>query len=1245
MTGTTSPFDDPMGLALIDEARERGYIDADAHRRACRESDETGHPPAQVLLRLGLLDVDQLAALIRPIATGVDPDRGDQPAEASDRSSSGRYRAGEEIGRGGMGEVLVAHDRNLHREVALKRLSPAALRRETAIPRFVEEARVTARLDHPNIVAVHELGATDDGCPFFAMRRIAGESLSSIIKRLAAGDAEARRRYGLNRRAQIFLSVCNAVAYAHAQGVLHRDLKPQNVMVGAFGEVLVVDWGLAGLSGTWDAGGDDAMATRTESGRLTREGTVMGTPGYMAPEQARSATEEIDQRSDVFGLGAILYELVALRPPRDGRTAAELIEQAIAGRTVPLADARSAGVLVPGALEAIVDKAMAHHRDDRYASVEELTGDIEAYLGGFPVSAQTVGLIGRGWKWARRHAAISAAVGVALLAIGGSLGAVMTVSSAARRREAARLRVRIAELENEAFVGASEPGDDARSPFTVKTELLQSVRELRRLAPDDPSARSALIDVTCDLAMRIDRDRGSSMAELLLDEARGAGLDPEREQFERWRIARERSEREQETIRRVEDLLEQARVTSAPLRPDPGELHDVAAEATPRVVGILIRAIFGKPWERLVAIDLLGMIGDARTKAIVDAPGIGEAVQLDLGTGGIDASETERHRSRLVALHRRVRDRWLGGGATEIRLDAVEALTLKALAVPVRRTNWHYHVFDPRMEAVAIARALGRLRDPRAKEALDARRWEAGYRSLYWRLTDAGHRRVPLPGAPDEPLSADGLRERALLTLGHGDHAAALTALDEAIALAPPADLAELHLLRGLAREASEQPDGALADLDRAVTAAIDPRDAAEGRTERARLRLAAGEVDAALADLAAIPEEALSPRALALRGAARHARGEPAAALEDLERALALDPLLATSQLERGHVLVALGRVAEAGLAFAEAARLDPTLAEAPIELSRVQTAHGMTEAAIAASTAALLADPDRAHLAWLRRHEAMSTTPLDAEWFVQQRLNAVQYAIELRPSSPEALVMRARLNVANPSRAIVAIADLTKALSVRPGHAEAHLLRARASAYMGNQDPALDDAARALAKRADWIEARLFRAELRRDKADLPGSWTDVRRALELDPELPDAYRVLGTVLLKLGDPDGAIAAFENGLARAGSLGEPFASRLVERLSEGLVDAYLHRARRRHALHRDPRGARADAWMAIEAWPEAHLPWGYFARLLRDAGDVEGLREALSKVPDGRADIREYLEAMIREATEPDGGANEEE
>lgn len=262
------------------------------------------------------------------------------PDQSPGKRPPGRYIVMGEIGRGGMGVVLEGWDVQLGREIAIKVLLREYKERPDAFRRFLEEARIASRLQHPGIVPIHELGLSPDNRPFFAMRLVHGQTLKQIMRRREDSSAD------LPRLLNVFLQVCQAVAYAHSQGVIHRDLKPANIMVGAFGVVNVMDWGLAKVLGEPDL--PDALAAAQMAAEMshnrdyfkttpfdwelpgTQVGTVFGTPAYLPPEQARGEIGRVDKRADVFGLGSILCEMLTGHPPYTGIDGRDIYRKAVA---------------------------------------------------------------------------------------------------------------------------------------------------------------------------------------------------------------------------------------------------------------------------------------------------------------------------------------------------------------------------------------------------------------------------------------------------------------------------------------------------------------------------------------------------------------------------------------------------------------------------------------------------------------------------------------------------------------------------------------------------------------------------------------------------------------------------------------------------------------------------------------------------------------------------------------------------
>ena len=374
--------------------------------------------------------------------------------------------------------MYVAEDTELHRRVALKEIQAKHAQNLVSRERFVAEAEITGNLEHPGVVPVYGLGTYADGRPFYTMRFIKGEDLATAIRRFHSGG---RPNFtGLEFRWLLgkFIDVCNTVAYAHSRGVLHRDLKPGNIMIGPFGETMVMDWGVAKLVGqmtprhhprpgcgrcvrAWHS------APRPASSSVTKTGQAVGTPAYMSPEQAAGRLDALSPASDVYSLGATLYVLLTDRRPFQG-AAKEVLHMVQEGR---FEAPRLIKPQLPRALDAICGRAMAVEPSDRYQSAMDLAGDIERWLADEPVSAWSDPWPDRTRRWVRRHqpmvAGSAAAVGVGVVAL---VVAVPSLSLAWRNESAARQDERFQRIvaigrANEARaneVSANEAKDRAR---------------------------------------------------------------------------------------------------------------------------------------------------------------------------------------------------------------------------------------------------------------------------------------------------------------------------------------------------------------------------------------------------------------------------------------------------------------------------------------------------------------------------------------------------------------------------------------------------------------------------------------------------------------------------------------------------------------------------------------------------------------------------------------------------------------
>ncbi len=351
------------------------------------------------------------------------------------KTPSGAYELGRILAKGGMGAILSARDNSIQRTVAVKVILTGPEASDEHVHRLVTEARITGQLEHPNIVPLHELGVTQDGVVYYTMRLVEGVTLSEVLERIHVRDPGVIAKYPLRALLTVFQKICDAVAFAHSRGVIHRDLKPDNIMLGEFGEVFVMDWGLAKRVRGDGSGLDTTHQTSKEMEELsgdgfkTLSGQVKGTPRYMAPEQAEGRVEDIDERTDIYALGAILYTILTLHPPVTGETVNEVLTRVASGAITPPTSynprntriTRIARPLpppqdiappelahcpdrrIPSALSAVAIKALTRDQTKRYQSVAALQQDIAAYQGGFATTAEGASALRLVLLLVRRH--------------------------------------------------------------------------------------------------------------------------------------------------------------------------------------------------------------------------------------------------------------------------------------------------------------------------------------------------------------------------------------------------------------------------------------------------------------------------------------------------------------------------------------------------------------------------------------------------------------------------------------------------------------------------------------------------------------------------------------------------------------------------------------------------------------------------------------------------------------------------
>ena len=499
---------DPTARALFDRALS---LPLDQRAAFVRQQARDAAMAEQVLswLQGADLDTTELAARLAAKLRDADPQAADSSGRGPDSAAPAgervqstatgellkklatapkldtqRFQLEGELGKGGMGVVLRVHDQFLNRRLAMKVLLERGAPRDEEekrlvhqlLGRFLEEAQVTSQLDHPGVIPVHELGLDQSGKVYFTMRMVKGSTASERFD-----DAfHSRGEWNLTRGLEVILRVCDTMAYAHDKGVLHRDLKPSNVMVGRFGEVYVMDWGLAKVVGQQDRHDLRIRADATtgvsrletarkrdadtdaENSVVSMDGQQLGTPSYMSPEQARS--EELDGRADVYSIGAMMYELVtgsAPYAPKGLRKPAYRILEDVVQRAPERIEVLHKDV--PAELAAVIDKAMSRERDQRYRTVMELAADVRAFMAQRVVAAYRTGAWQETKLWIRRNKPLAASLAAAVLLLVGGVAIAVSFGAAETKAKGEAIEQKQIAERNEALAKTAQQEADGKA--------------------------------------------------------------------------------------------------------------------------------------------------------------------------------------------------------------------------------------------------------------------------------------------------------------------------------------------------------------------------------------------------------------------------------------------------------------------------------------------------------------------------------------------------------------------------------------------------------------------------------------------------------------------------------------------------------------------------------------------------------------------------------------------------------------
>jgi serine/threonine-protein kinase len=981
--------------------------------------------------------------------------------------AAGRYQLVGEIGRGGMGAVLKARDPDLGRDVALKVLLETHRDQPELARRFLEEAQIAGQLQHPGVTPVYELGVLADQRPFFAMKLVKGHTLAALL-RARQSPAEDLPRY-----LTIFGQVCQTLAYAHARGVIHRDLKPSNVMVGAFGEVQVMDWGLAkvlpqgGVADEQPAQrghqpAEDVTAIRTqrsggsgtppEAGSDTQAGTMLGTPAYMAPEQALGEIDLVDERADVFGVGALLCEILTGQPPFTGAGA----EAQRKARTGQLAEAyaRLEGCGVDAELVGLARRCLAFEPWERPRHAGQVAEAVTAYQDAVAERLRQAELAGaearakaaEERKRRRLTVALAASVLLAVTA-GGGAWLWLKAERDARQEQADRDIRQALDEAKDLRRRAGTPGPDAARLAAEARPQVQRALALAASGDCDPG----LADQVRQLAATLEEEDKDRRLLAALEQARlaQAEADMERSDF-RWERA-------------VPLYREALRAYGMP-----------AGVGHPEAVAARIRQRPAVREALAAALDEWAMLAQDPGSNIHEphlAWLLAVAAAADPGALG---NEARRAAAEDDPAKRRAALEQLAAQADVERLPAL-ALTLLAARL------W-------KVQAASCALKL-------------LRRAQAQHPGDFWLNYHLG---------------------MALRNLQPPEADEAVRYLTAAVALRP--DSAGTRLSLGVALAEKQDLDGAMAAFRRAI--ALDPR-FAKAHTNLGNVLQDKGDLAEAIAEhRRAIALDPKLAQAHSNLGAALNAQGDRDGAIASYRRAIGINPRYAKAHFNLGTALKDRGDLRGAIAAWRQAIELDPRNAKAHTNLGTALHNKGDVDGAIRCYRTAIACDPKLAEA-----HYNLGLA-LQAKGDLGRAIAHYRRATAL---DPKHALAHTSLGVALDAQGNrdEAIAHYRRAIRINPRYAKAHYNLGNALYAKGDLDGAIRAYRRAITLDPKHAKAHTNLGLALHDKEDLAGAIAALRKAIALDPRDAAAHTNLGVALDAKGDLDGAIAEHRRAIA----------------------------------------------------------------------------------------------------------------